>query len=128
MAGFLTDEWFLLARELTASMPACPGASAVVQHVVSGAPGGKVAFVVEVSDGQVVALEAGKRPGATCTCTWTAADARAVLDGTLDAEVAFMQGRLKVEGDYVVWLDTLHPVRVAPGARAALAAIAAVTD
>jgi hypothetical protein len=128
MAAFLTDEWFALARQLTESLPTAPGSTMVVQHVVSGAPGGKVTFAIDLVDGQVAVLTVGKRPDAACTCTWAAADARAVLDGIVDVEVAFMQGRLKVEGEYVPWLSGLRAWRTAAETRAAMAALAAHTD
>jgi hypothetical protein len=127
MTDFLTDEWFALALETTAALPNTPGASAVVQHVISGAPAGKLTLVAELVDGRLVALRTGKRSDVTCTCTWSATDARSVLDASTELEVAFMQGRIKVEGDYVPWLSGLRAWRHAPETRAAFAALAAQT-
>ena len=128
MAAFLSDEWCAAALDAASALPERPGASLVVQHVVSGAPGGKVTVGVEVVDGRVVALAAGKRADAACTLTWSAADVRAVLAGTLDAEVAFMQGRLKVEGAYEQWHDGLGPWRRSAELAEVRRALASHTD
>ena len=49
----------------------------------------------------------GGAPTVDLTLTLTDADARAVLSGTLDPSVAFMQGRMKVAGAMGPLLDLL---------------------
>ena len=69
----------------------------------------------------------GKRPDATCTLTWTYEDALAALRGA-DLDVAFMRGRLKIDGDYRAFLLDLRPVFASAEGAAAVAALAAVTE
>jgi hypothetical protein len=130
MSAFLSDEWFALVREAGSSLPAVPGLSLVMQHVVAGAPQAKkLQAFLEVRDGQVVDAQLGKRDDATCALAWDYADALAVLRGELDLDVAFMRGDLKVDGDYVTFLYGLRPhfADGTAGAKA-LAAIRAATE
>ena len=69
-----------------------------MQHVVSGGPDGEVKLVTTVEDGVLVAATLGVDAGADVTLAWTYDDALKVLSGELDANAAFMQGRLKVTG------------------------------
>jgi hypothetical protein len=126
-APFLTDEWFALLRDAGAGLPAVPGASLVMQHVVAGAPQAKkLQAVVELRDGQIVDARVGKRDDATCTLSWDYPVALAALRGDVDIDVAFMRGDLKVEGDYVTFLLGLRTLFAAdtPGAKV----LAAVRD
>jgi predicted lipid carrier protein YhbT len=128
MAAFLSDEWFALVRDEGASLPARPGLSLVMQHIVAGAPQAKkLQAVVEIRDGQVVAAEVGKRADATCTLTWDYADALAALRGDLDIDVAFMRGDLKVDGDYVTFLLEMRTLFDDSGAKV-LEAVRAATE
>jgi hypothetical protein len=128
MAAFLTDEWFAMVAEEAASLPSIPGASLVMQHVVAGSPHGKVQAVLELVDGQVVEIRAGKRADASCTVTWNFADALAALRGDVTIDVAFMRGDLKVEGDYTTFLFDLRPVFAGEVGAKVLAAVRARTD
>lgn len=124
---FLGDDWlaFVLARG--AELPEQPGASLVMQHVVTASAAGKVQLFAEVRDGRLVALGLGKRADATCTITWTYEDAVAVLRGE-SLDVAYMQGRLKIEGAYRAFLLNLRPVVTSPQAIALLEEIRAITE
>jgi hypothetical protein len=63
---------------------------------------------LELRDGRVVGWRPGEVAGdAVATLTLPAADARAVLDGTVEPSVLFMQGRLKIDGDMAVVLAIL---------------------
>jgi predicted lipid carrier protein YhbT len=128
MTAFLTDEWFAAVQAHAAALPEVPGASLTMQHVVSGSPAGKVQCVVDVRDGRVVEVRAGKRADAGCTITWTYDDARALLQGEDDLDVAFMQGRLKVDGDYVGLMFRMRTVFGSPAGAAFAAAVRASTD
>ena len=128
MPAFLTEPWLALVRTHGESLPAAPGASLVMQHVVTGAPQGKVQAVVEVRDGKVTAAELGKRADATCTVTWTYKDAGAVVLGEASLDEAFMRGDLKVEGDYTTLLFDLRPALRSDAARQAIAAVRADTE
>ena len=98
MVVFLSQEWIELHRELGGALPARPGVTARVQHVVTGAPGGDVRYHVSVVDGRYVAAGLGDDPAAEVTLTTTYPDALAVERGELDASAAFMQGRVKTLG------------------------------
>ena len=123
----LSDEWLELVRERAAALPERPGVSLVMQHVVSGSPAGKVQCGVEVRDGRLVSCTIGKRADATCTVTWTYADALAALRGA-DLDVAFMRGSLKIDGDYRRFLLDLRSVFGTPEGTAFLAAVRDATD
>ena len=92
MAEFLTTAWVELVE------PELAGLTERVQLVVSGGP-----------DGDVHLGAVGDEPALVLTTTAPAA--RAMLDGTLDPNVAYMQGRLKTAGDSALLL------RLLPGTR-----------
>jgi putative sterol carrier protein len=93
-----------------------------VQHVVAGGPGGEVAYVVEVVDGQV----SGATPGADDTADLTLAerhdDAAKIVAGELAPDDAFMRGRVKVTGSMGTYMS-LVPVFRSEAYRAAQAGI-----
>ncbi len=91
MAPFLTPAWIKEAEPFLGEV------SERVQLVVSGGPDGEVRLGV-ADDPELV-------------LTTTAADARAMLDGTLDVNVAYMQGRLKTAGDTAVLFRLLPATR-----------------
>lgn len=118
----LSDEWLAFVREQAATLPRCDGATLVMQHVVSGSPAGKVQCRAELLDGQLVELEIGKRADATCTITWTYDDALAALRGD-NLDVAFMRGRVKLDGDYRAFMYDLRAVFASPEGQAMVAAV-----
>ena len=128
MAAFLSDPWLALVRSHGESLPATEGVSIVMQHVITGAPQGKVQAVVEVRDGKVMTAELGKRADATCTVTWTYKDAGAIVLGQASLDEAFMRGDLKVEGDYTTLLFCLRTALRSDAARQAIAAVRADTE
>ena len=123
----LSDEWLAFVREQAEALPVRDGATLVMQHVVSGSPAGKVQCRAELRDGQLVELELGKRADATCTITWTYDDALAALRGD-NLDVAFMRGRLKLDGDYRAFMYDLRAVFASPEGQALLAAVRDATD
>lgn len=107
MPTFLSQPWLDLQRELASGLPARPGVSARIQHVVTGAAGGDVRYVTVVADGTIAENVLGVDGQADLTLTATAADAREIATGRLDANAAFMQGRIKVEGAMGPFLELL---------------------
>ncbi|HEY9556258.1 MAG TPA: SCP2 sterol-binding domain-containing protein [Acidimicrobiales bacterium] len=99
MAKYLSQEWLDLQRELAADLPERPGATAVVQYVVSGTPDGDVSFAHRFVDGRLVGSTLGTDADADVTLLETYADSLQIAQGDLDANAAFMQGRVKVTGD-----------------------------
>ena len=96
---FLSDAWFELLQSLGAELPERPGATARVQHVVTGGPDGETRYVHALVDGRTTALAAGSDDTADITFTNTYADAQALARGELDPRVLFMRGRTKMAGD-----------------------------
>jgi predicted lipid carrier protein YhbT len=123
MAQYLSPEWIDLLGQTMGDLPERPGATATVQHVVTGGPDGDVRFVTVVEDGAVASATPGTDAGADITLTTTYADSVEVLQGELDANAAFMQGRIKVTGDMERLLTLLPLTRSADhvAARTALA-------
>jgi predicted lipid carrier protein YhbT len=96
---FLSEAWLDLQRSLGEALPERPGATARVQHIVTGTPDGEVRYVHTVVDGRTSALAFGADDDADVTFTNTYADALALAQGDLDPSVLFMQGRTKMAGD-----------------------------
>jgi alkyl sulfatase BDS1-like metallo-beta-lactamase superfamily hydrolase len=113
--AFLGTEWLALARELFGNVAPCPGATARVQRVVTGAPDGDVVFTLAFEDGRLVdaalADGSGPDPDAELTITTTYADTLALASGELDLNVAVMQGRAKVAGSMSALLALLPVTR-----------------
>jgi predicted lipid carrier protein YhbT len=110
---FLADGWFELHRSLGAELPERPGATARVQHIVTGGPDGEVRYVHAMVDGRTTDLAAGSDDAADVTFTNTYADAQSLARGELDPPVLFMQGRTKMAGDMGKVLALMPVVRSA---------------
>ena len=124
--AFLGAEWLALARELFGDVAPCPGATARVQRVVTGAPDGDVVFTLAFEDGRLVDATPADGdqpdPDAELTVTTTYADTLALASGDLDLSVAVMQGRAKVAGSMSALLRSFRS-RVSRDFRAARAAL-----
>ncbi len=70
--------------------------NAVYQFNVSGPDGGAWSVDCTAPGGQV---QAGTSPAARCTVVITAADLVSVVNGKLNPQMAFMSGKLKIQGD-----------------------------
>ncbi|HET7720137.1 MAG TPA: SCP2 sterol-binding domain-containing protein, partial [Acidimicrobiales bacterium] len=109
MATILTQAWLDEQREAAAGLPARPGVSARLQHVVTGAPGGEARYVTVIEDGRITEAALGDDPDADLVLTQSFADAERLASGELDLSAAFMQGRVKVVGDIGTFL-ALQPL------------------
>jgi hypothetical protein len=100
VVDFLSQDWLDAQRDATSGLTPAPDASALVQHVVTGAPAGNVAYYTRFDGGRIVDAAVGK-PSADPDLTVTSAYADAVrmASGELELSAAYMQGRVKVEGD-----------------------------
>jgi hypothetical protein len=93
MPGFLNDGW-LDGLDLGAARAEEKAPAVLVRRVVTGGPDGDVTLeaVVPGTDG-------ADGPGAELTLTTTHAVATELDAGDVSPAVAYMQGRLKAEGD-----------------------------
>jgi putative sterol carrier protein len=99
MAKYLTQEWLDLQKELAQDFPERPGATARMQYLVTGAPDGDVKYFTVIENGKIVENSMGDDPQAEFTLSQTYDDSVRILKGELDANAAFMQGRIKVTGN-----------------------------
>ena len=114
MPKYLTQEWLDEARKLAESQPERPGASVRMQYVVTGAPGGSdIKYYWVLENGKLLESKLGELPDAEVTLTQTYDDSVKVQKGELDANAAFMQGRIKVQGN-MAKLMSLLPLTNAP--------------
>jgi len=127
MAKYLSQEWLDLQKDLAQDFPERPGASARMQYVVTGAPDGDVKYYTAVDNGRMVENELGEDPQAEFTLTTTYPDSVKVLQGELDANAAFMQGRMKVTGN-MGKLMSLMPLTQSPEYKAIQTKVADATE
>ena len=125
---FLSEEWIERLAELGAELPSEPGATLTLQHEIAEAPSGKVRYFTVWEDGVLTAAEIGKHPAPDCMVQAKAPDALDVLHGRKEPEVAFMQGRLKVDGAYRRLLVDLRDWRASDAYRGLWATLAAETS
>ncbi len=113
MPKWLTQEWMDAQTELAKDQPERPGASARMQYVLTGGPEGDVKFYWVLEDGRILENRLGTLDDAELTLTQSYEDAKKVQQGDLDAQAAFMQGRVKVEGN-MAKLMALLPITSSP--------------
>ena len=113
MSKFLSQEWLDETRALAADQPERPGASAKMQYVVTGGPDGDVSYYWVLENGKLLESKTGTLDEAEVTLTQSYEDAVKVQKGELDANAAFMQGRVKVTGN-MAKLMALLPLTNAP--------------
>lgn len=70
--------------------------NAVYQFNISGAAGGQWAVDCATPGG---AVTAGTSAAASCTVACTDADFLSIVNGKLNPQMAFMMGKLKIQGD-----------------------------
>jgi putative sterol carrier protein len=110
---YLSPEWQAAAKELAQEFPERPGATARMAYVVTGGPSGDVKYYMVVENGKVTDQAVGELadPDFTLTASWD--DSVKVQKGELDANAAFMQGRMKVAGN-MGKLMSLLPLTMSP--------------
>jgi putative sterol carrier protein len=113
MAKWLTQEWLDEQTRLAADQPERPGASARMQYNITGGPGGGVQYYWILEDGKLLENKLGTIPDAELTLTIFWDDALQIQKGELDEQAAFMQGKVKVEGN-MAKLMALLPITSSP--------------
>jgi putative sterol carrier protein len=100
MAEPVTSVKDVFEKHIPAKLQARPDVvakiAAVYQFNISGPAGGSWSVDCTSPGGTV---QPGTAPGARCTVAATDADFLAIVNGKLNAQMAFMSGRLKIQGD-----------------------------
>jgi len=99
MPKWLSQEWLDESKKLAESQPERPGASARMQYVVTGGPEGDIKYYWVLENGKLLESQLGEMSDAEVTLTQSYDDAKKIQQGELDANAAFMQGRMKVTGN-----------------------------
>jgi putative sterol carrier protein len=113
MPKWLSQEWLDESKKLAEGQPERPGASARMQYVVTGGPDGDVKYYWVLENGKLNESQLGEMPDPEVTLTQSYEDAKKIQQGELDANAAFMQGRVKVTGN-MAKLMALLPLTNAP--------------
>ena len=127
MAKYLSQQWMDEGLKLAESQPERPGATARMQYVVTGGPDGDVKYYWVLENGKLQESKLGELADADFTLTQSYEDAVKVQKGELDANAAFMQGRVKVTGN-MAKLMSLLPLTNAPEYKALMEQINATTE
>jgi len=115
MPSYLSQEWLDAGRELAQEFPERPGATARLQYQVIGAPAGEVHYYWVIENGTLLESTLGDDPDAEITLSMSYDDAVKMQRGELDANAAFMQGRIKVvPGSNMGKLMSLLPLTQSP--------------
>ena len=127
MPKWLSQEWLDESRKLAESQPERPGASARMQYVITGGPDGDVKYYWVLENGKLLESQLGEMPDPEVTLTQTYEDAMKIQKGELDANAAFMQGRVKVTGN-MAKLMSLLPLTNAPEYKQLQTEVQAITE
>lgn len=99
---YLTEEWASTVTEALNSSDdfksAASGQSVKLQQVVSDAPGGEAKYYFKIEDGSAE-VGLGELEDAEATLTQNYETSVAILKEELNAQNAFMQGKLKIQGN-----------------------------
>jgi alkyl sulfatase BDS1-like metallo-beta-lactamase superfamily hydrolase len=127
MPKWLSQEWLDEGKKLAESQPERPGASARMQYVVTGGPDGDIKYYWVLENGKLLESQVGEMPDPEVTLTQSYEDAKKIQLGELDANAAFMQGRVKVTGN-MAKLMALLPLTNAPEYKQLQEQIGAITE
>lgn len=116
---FLSEEW---AQEMTSALnssdefkSAASGQSAKLQQVVSEAPDGEVKYYFNL-DGGSAEVALGELDGAEAAISQNYEVASALNKGELNAQQAFMQGKIKVTGNMMKLMQLQGVISAMPKA------------
>jgi putative sterol carrier protein len=99
MAKFLTQDWLDRQKHLAQEFPERPGATARMQYTITDTPDGDVPFHTVIENGKIIENALGDDPQSEFVMTVGLEDYTKITKGELDANAAFMQGRVKVTGN-----------------------------
>lgn len=102
MSKFLSEEWITAAEGTLNSHPGFSGAiggvDLSIQFVVTDTGGDDISYYLNVGDGSA-AMSSGEFDGPDVTVTNDYATSVAISKGELNTQMAFMSGKLKVQGN-----------------------------
>jgi alkyl sulfatase BDS1-like metallo-beta-lactamase superfamily hydrolase len=127
MPKWLSQEWLDEGKKLAEGQPERPGASARMQYVVTGGPDGDIKYYWVLENGKLQESQVGEMSDPEVTLTQSYEDAKKIQLGELDANAAFMQGRVKVTGN-MAKLMALLPLTNAPEYKQLQEQIMAITE
>ena len=127
MTKYLSQDWLDRARGLAAAQPERPGATAGIQWLVAKGPDGDIAYWWQLRDGRLVESALGKLDEPDITLSLSYEDSVKIQKDELDANAAFMQGRMKVSGN-MGKLMQLMPLTNSPEYKALQDQIRDLTD
>ncbi|WP_419923579.1 hypothetical protein [Candidatus Poriferisocius sp.] len=109
-ARFLSENWFGLNLEAASGWPERPGVDCSANIEVTGTPDGKFRYHTVIRDGRLAEMASGRLADAEVGIVYTYADARAEVARGEHPDLAFMSGRMKLEGEYARWVFGLRPL------------------
>jgi len=127
MSKWLSQDWLDETRKMAEGQPERPGASARMQYVVTGAPDGDIEYFWVLENGKIVESQLGHLDDAEVTLTTAHSDAMKIQKGELDANAAFMQGKVKVTGNMAKVMSLL-PITNSPEYKQLQAEISGITE
>jgi alkyl sulfatase BDS1-like metallo-beta-lactamase superfamily hydrolase len=127
MSKYLSQEWLDETAKMAEGQPERPGASARMQYVVTGGPEGDIKYYWILDNGKLQESKLGELPDSDFTMTLSYDDSVKVQQGQLDANAAFMQGRMKVTGN-MGKLMALMPLTNSPEYKALQEEIRGITE
>lgn len=127
MPKYLTQEWLDEARELAKDLPGRDGASTTIQYVVNSGPDGTIKYYWVLENGRLLESQLGEIAEPEITMTLSYDDSVSIQRGELDANAAFMQGRMKVAGN-MGKVMALMPLTMSPEYKAVQEEIRAITQ
>lgn len=114
---YLSEEWIkevnnrLQSNEAVAS--AAKGQNLIIQNVITDTPDGEKKTFLRITDG-APEIGLGEVEGAEATVTQNYETSVAVAKGELNSQAAFMQGKIKIQGN-MMKLMTIQPFLQALG-------------
>jgi putative sterol carrier protein len=127
MSKWLSQEWLDESRKMAEGQPERAGASARMQYVVTGGPDGDIDYYWVLENGKISQSQLGRLDDAEVTLTTAYPDALKIQKGELDANAAFMQGKVKVTGNMAKVMSLL-PITNSPEYKQLQTEIAAITE
>ncbi len=74
------------------------------QYTITDGPEGKFVAAAEIADGRLAEVSVGRATKPDCRLSLSHDLLSDIVDGSVDVDVAYMTGDVKVEGDHALWL------------------------